>query len=318
MQTTAVVVTYDPPADFPDHLGLWLSQIDKLILVDNGSPPAWREQMRRLVQEKYNDSVEFILNPANLGIAAALNQGFARLMEQGHGLTFVFDQDSLPGAGMVAEMLDIYEDRSKRGRVAIVAPNVEIPAARTGSSFLIPWGRFLFRRARCTDERVLENVSIVIASGALYDLEAYRQIGRFREDFFIDYVDTEYCLRARRRGYEVVVACKASLYHQLGSQREGHFGLLTMHPTFHSALRWYFISRNRVPMLLQYGVRFPHWFFYELVVNTYGLVRLVLFEDHKVAKVRAIILGTWDGLANRLGPISLARQTVLAPAGQNG
>lgn len=318
MQTTAVVVTYNPPSDFSDHLGLWLSQIDKLILVDNGSPPAWREQMRRLVQEKHNDSVEFILNPANLGIAAALNQGFERLTEQGHGLTFVFDQDSLPAAGMVAEMLDVYEDRSKRGRIAIVAPSVEIPAARTGSSFLIPWGRFLFRRARCTHERVLENVSIVISSGALYDLEAFRQIGRFREDFFIDYVDTEYCLRARQRGYEVVVACKASLYHQLGGQREGHFGPLTMHPTFHPPLRWYFISRNRIPMILKYGVRFPHWFFYELVVNTYGLLRLVLFEDHKIAKVLAIMLGTWDGLANRLGPIPLARQTVLASAGQNG
>ncbi len=315
MKPTAVVVTYLPPPDFSDHLDTWVSQVDKLVVVDNGSPSQWQQEFSRLIRSKYN-TVEFISNEENLGIAASLNQGFARLIEEGHGSAFVFDQDSVPAPGMIAEILDVYTDCLGRGRVAIVAPQVEIPSAKAVASFLIPQGRFLFRRVRCDDRKALEHVSIVISSGALYDLDAYQQIGRFRDDFFIDYVDTEYCLRAQQQGYEVVVACRALLRHELGNQQERRFGPLTMHPTFHSPLRWYFISRNRIQVMLQYALRFPHWLLYELVVNTYGLVRLVLFEDRKIAKMRAILLGTWDGLAKRMGPISPARQSVLAATGE--
>ncbi len=310
MKTTAVVVTFNPPHEFLDHIGVWLSQVDELMIVDDGSSPAWQKDVGGLIQSRY-PNVEFIANGSNRGIAASLNQGFARLLEKDQPLTFVFDQDSTPAPGMVAEMLSVYEAHPRRDRLAIVAPHVAVSSASTSSSFLIPRGRFFFRRVRCTDQALLEDVSIVISSGALYDLQAYCKIGAFREDFFIDYVDTEYCLRARQLGYEIVVACAASLNHELGNQREARFGPLTMHPTFHSPVRWYYISRNRIPMIWRYVWRFPYWFFYELVVNTYGLVRLILFEDHKGRKVLAMVLGTWDGLRNRLGPISKGRRALL-------
>ncbi len=308
MKTTAVVVTFNPPPEFWDHIGIWLSQVDELIIVDDGSLPDWQKEACALIQAQYGN-VEFIANPANRGIAARLNQGFARQLEEGRTFTFVFDQDSLPAPGMVAEMLDVYQ--AQRSPIAIVAPHVVVPSASVSSSFLVSRGRFLFRRVRCTDQTLLDDVSIVISSGALYDLQAYCQIGPFREDFFIDYVDTEYCLRARQLGYKLVVACKASLTHQLGNQREARFGPLTMHPTFHSPLRWYYISRNRVPMMRRYAWRFPHWFFYELLVNLYGLARLVLFEDRKSRKALAMILGMWDGLGSRMGPVSTERRALL-------
>lgn len=311
MKTTAVVVTYNPPAEFADHLDAWMSQVDQLVVVDNGSAPAWRDDVRRLTQTRLA-GVEFIWNETNLGIAASLNRGFARLMDQGHELAFVFDQDSRPSPGMVAEMLQVYDRHPDRSRVAIVAPNIDIPSSNNSLSFLQPYGPFLFRRVRCTDQRTLEGISVVITSGALYNLRAYSQIGPFREDLFIDYVDTEYCLRARQHGYNLVVACHARLQHRFGNQRERRFGPITMHPSFHSPLRWYYISRNRVPVTRTYALRFPHWFLYEFVLNMYGLVRLVLFEDRKADKFLAMLLGAWDGLLNRLGPISDGRRSLFA------
>ena len=311
MKTAAVVVTYDPPAQFADHLGVWLSQVDQLLVVDNGSAAAWRDEACEVV-ERRQMNVEFLWNEANLGIAASLNRGFARLMEQGLESVCVFDQDSRPSPGMVPEMLRVYERHPERSRLAMVAPNIDIPSSNNSLSFLQPYGPFLYRRVRCTDQDTLENISTVITSGALYDLHAYRQIGPFREDFFIDYVDTEYCLRARRRGYNIVVACRARLQHHFGNQTERRFGSITMHPSFHPPLRWYYISRNRIPVTRMYAWRFPHWFLYEFVLNLYGLVRLALFEDRKAEKLLAMLLGTWDGLVNRLGPASPARQAALA------
>ena len=62
-----------------------------------------------------------------------------------------------------------------------------------------------------------------------------------------------------------------------------------------------------MPMFRLYAWQFPYWFSYELIVNSYGLVRLLFFEDQKVEKLKALILGTFDGLHQRMGPISNSR-----------
>ncbi len=312
--TLGVVVTYNPPAGFPDSVDALLSQVDELLVVDNGSSGECRERAFTGPRAMYTN-IEFILNDRNLGIARALNQGFDRAIERGFESAFVFDDDSLPAPGMVSELLDVYSGHPERDRIAVVAPNVSVPSAGADLRVVRARGRLLYERVPCRGQRSLEDVSIVISSGALYDLRAYRQIGPFREDFFIDYVDTEYCLRAKHCGYSVLVACRALLIHQLGKQRAARLGPLTMHPLFHSPLRWYYMARNRIPMIRLYALRWPHWLLYDLVINMNGLVRLVLFEDQKWAKLVAMLLGTWDGLSGRLGPVPQNREAAIARAG---
>ncbi len=314
--TLAIVVTFNPSAGFAESVDTLMLQVDHLLIVDNGSSPECRQSAFSRPRAKYTN-IEFIFNESNLGIAAALNQGFTRAIERGFEAAFVFDDDSLPASGMVADVLEVYEGHPDRSGIAIVAPDVSVPSAAVKARFLRPRGRFLYQRIPCTDSRTLENVSTVISSGALFNLQVYQQLGPVREDFFIDYVDTEYCLRAVQHGYRIVVACQALLIHQLGNQKEARFGPLTMHPLFHSPLRWYYISRNRVPMMSMYALRWPHWFLYELVINAYGLVRLVLFEDQKLAKAIAMLFGTLDGLAGRMGPISPKRQGAISGAKAN-
>jgi rhamnosyltransferase len=76
------------------------------------------------------------------------------------------------------------------------------------------------------------------------------------------------------------------------------------YPRFHSSLRWYYLSRNRIPMLKMYAVRFPYWFIYEVFNFVYGFLRMLLLEDQRREKVAAFFRGTWDGLRGRLGAVS--------------
>ena len=108
---------------------------------------------------------------------------------------------------------------------------IEDHIAGIPASYLRPRGRYLYRRTTYTNQ-ILEDVSIVITSGALYNLKAYPKIDPFRDDFFIDYVDIEYCLRAKQNGYNIVVNCNARLYHRLGNQQTRMAGPFTMHPPF--------------------------------------------------------------------------------------
>ena len=54
-------------------------------------------------------------------------------------------------------------------------------------------------------------------------------------------------------------------------------------------------------MLRTFALRFPHWLTYEIVAALFMLLRLLTPEDQKLAKLSAIIRGTWDGLSGRMG-----------------
>ena len=61
------------------------------------------------------------------------------------------------------------------------------------------------------------------------------------------------------------------------------------------------MSRNRIPMIRGYALRFPHWFTYEIVATAYILLRMLITEDQRLEKLKAFWRGTLDGLRGRMG-----------------
>ena len=294
-----LIVTFNPSSDFFDQLDTFYTQLEQIVVIDNGSDPDVCSQLNWEVKRR-ESSLTVIFNETNFGVATALNQGFGWALEHGYRHIVAFDQDSLPAPGMIPAMLDVFSTYATDGYLGVVAPVIEDIRVGKRARFLRPNRAFFFEWVDCQG-RVLENVSTVITSGALYDLETYQKIGPFKDDFFIDYVDTEYCLRARQHGYKIVVACDAHLDHRLGERQKRELLGYNHFPTFHSPVRWYYISRNRIPMLRQYAIRFPHWLLYEIVASLYTLARMLLFERQRISKLRAIFLGTIDGIRGRMG-----------------
>lgn len=306
----ALIITHNPTQDLKYHLDMLYKQFDQIMLVDNASKSETRNLIIQQTQLR-DTKLKAILNDYNCGVATALNQGFTLAMKLGYDHIIALDQDSIPAPGMIEEMLSVYETYPEPDNLAVIAPKIEDLSAGIITRYLRPKGGFFFERKGCT-EQVLEDVSIAITSGSLYNLKIYQKVGPFRDDFFIDYVDTEYCLRTKRRGYDIIVACNARLLHKLGNQQKIQIGMLEVRPTFHSATRWYYISRNRIPMFRAYGFHFPHWLLYEFVIDSYGFLRMLLFEDHKMEKILAVLLGCVDGLLGRLGEIPASREALLA------
>lgn len=305
-----LVVTFNPSPDFFSNLNILCGQLDRVILVDNGSKPEIHHLLEREALNR-KTSLVVLFNGFNLGIATALNQGFQWAIEQGYEHIVAFDQDSLPTPGMVEELLRVYNTHANRDRVAIVAPYVGDPSTGIDTRYLRARGRFFFERVYCTGD-VIDDVSIIITSGSLNNLNVYKKIGFFRNDFFVDYVDTEYCLRAMECGYKIVVACKARLQHRLGNQQMKRMGPLTLRPTHHSPLRWYYISRNRICMYRDYIFKFPHWALYDLIVANYAFLKMLLLEDQKIRKIQALFLGTLDGILHHTGPIPVSRMALIS------
>lgn len=299
----AVVVTYQPDACLSGRLSLVAEQVKQVIVIDNGSSPELMLQLEPLVAAK---TVELVANESNLGIAAALNRGLDIASKRGFKWALTLDQDSVPDAAMVSRLRSSLASYSRPERVAIVGPTIVLPGLPEKRRHW-SWVRahpalpVLFQRVRCSGgDR--DDVSFTISSGALTSLDIYHRVGGFREEYFIDFVDTDYCLRTKAAGFHILLSADAVLSHNLGAMREVDVTGIRMRARFHDATRLYYQYRNRLPTLRRYGTTFPHWLLYEVLSSLVNLLRIVLFENDRRAKLRACSVGTWHGLIGRMGP----------------
>jgi rhamnosyltransferase len=294
-----IIVTFNPDEKLHMRIDALLQQVAEVVIIDNGSTM----ESIHMLKAVSHDNLEIHFNERNEGIASALNSGILRSKALGFNWALTVDDDSWPKPGMVESLCKTYRSMKNQAQIAIIAPNLHDPNIDKWAPFLRPRFGFFYKRTYCVDEN-LEDVTTVISSGTLLSIPIWGRIGGFREDFFIDYVDTEYCLRALSNGYKIVVACSARLDHRLGDRRKTQLGPFIIYPTFHSPDRWYYLGRNRIPMFRAYGHLFPHWLLYDFIAGLYGLSRMLLFEDAKREKLSAFLRGICHGLQGRMGKMS--------------
>jgi rhamnosyltransferase len=279
------VVTYFPDASLADRFSALVKLLPKWLIVDNASPEAARQQLRVLA----SGSVELIENPENLGVATALNQAARRALALGFDWLLTFDQDSEPASGLLDGLIDAYRSDEGHERIGILGSNFWVPG--TGLPFFDCGGSKAKTLAQPT----------VITSGSLVSLRAFSQIGPFRDDLFIDGVDSEFCLRLRAHGFRVAATCEPLMRHSLGELRIHRVLWKQPRITHHSALRRYYMTRNAIVIAKEYGRREREWVGISIKVIVVGLLGAVLFETNKIRKVGATLLGMLDALRGRMG-----------------
>ncbi len=281
----AVCVTYHPNDSLPERLARIQRQVAHLVVVDNGSSAAAVRMLGKMAQD---DHVTLILCKENLGIARGLNLGIEYAIKNGYDFAVLLDQDTCVNDDLVSVLTRIYQSHAHKNRLAVVG------AGYAGAQ----------PAPRCPDDSELacEEVEAVITSGSLLCLENFEHIGRFREEFFIDYVDNEYCARARSKGYLVLRARRALMVHVIGAPSRHRFLWMTKYTRNHSADRLYYQIRNDTIMLREYGnFRAGSWSLKSLGRAFRRCKRVIMFEQHKASKVFAVLQGWCDGVRGRLG-----------------
>ncbi|PTB30328.1 glycosyltransferase family 2 protein [Paraburkholderia caribensis] len=284
-----VVVFYRPNAACVQRANR-LADIGPVVVVDN-------------TETKFNASgiglderIVYVSNGSNLGIATAINQGVDRLLEAGCASALVFDQDSEPSKHLL-EHLPVVLAAELRcdAKVALVGPAYE-DARLGGVAPFVRFGYLKLRRVAPTGTRPL-NVDFLITSGSCINLAVWKNIGPMEDDLFIDFVDLEWCVRARSRGYKLLGVPTLRLAHELGGEPVRIFG--RPYPT-HSPLRHYYLFRNAVALIRRDYVPWT-WKSTELVKFPFRLAIYGLFLRPRVGHLRMALTGIWHGLTGRMG-----------------
>jgi rhamnosyltransferase len=298
-RVAAIVVTYFPDHAFPERLERLLAQVARVVIVDNGSNES---TLGWATTYGTRPALTILRNAANFGIATALNQGMQALVGEGYEWVLTSDQDSVLVEGCIAALLATASANPASAPVALVGANRQEAGGHVSAHRWLRPRRAppFFERVTC-DRLGPDGVTLVITSGTLMNVAAFRQLGPFIDDFFIDLVDFEYCLRARKAGYRILVSCAARILHRVGAKTQAQVAGVTLTPTHHSPLRKYYLFRNAVKVICVYGATFPHWLLYQLAALLEILVGIVFLEERKLIKLKACAAGLWDGLLGRMG-----------------
>jgi len=284
----AVVVTYHPDADFGARFQRVASQVAAAVIVDNGSSA---EAVTRLRALAANPGVSLVSHGENLGIARALNTGIRHAQACGCPWALLLDQDTVVDDALVDTLLATYASCPDPARIAAI-----------GARFTDTHARPAETRPLAAGGESWQEVEAVITSGTLLALGPFAVIGPFRDEFFIDYVDIEYCLRARARGYRIIETRQPLMSHTVGAPTSHQVLGREKWTTNHSAERRYYIARNNTVLLREYGTSKGGSWRWKSLVRSFRLCkRIALFERDKLAKISAVGRGWWDGMRGNLG-----------------
>jgi rhamnosyltransferase len=278
----AIVVTYFPASDLLGHLRVIHIQVAKVLIVDNGSSGEAAKLLRSMQSEL---RVEVIHNGRNLGMAAALNQGIKWAEEHGYSWALTLDQDSLVAQDILESMSTVYEEFPNKQKLAVIGSNyidsvLSKPFLNFNPDDSCPW----------------QEVKTTITSGSLISLIAYRMIGPFRDELFIDGVDFEYCLRARSLGFRIIMARKPLMEHSIGAVTRHKLPWKMSSTSNHSPVRRYYMTRNQLLLTREYLWKEPAWAFLTLYRHLKDTILLCLFEKDITRKLRFTAMGALDGL----------------------
>jgi rhamnosyltransferase len=275
MHTIACIVTYEPDIDvLVENVRAVSAQVDGLTVVDNGSSNAGA------IAAALPGGVVLRRLPDNLGLSRAMNIAVRQADDRGADYVLMLDQDSVVTPQLVPRLRGVLAEDDE---LALVGPDIQ--------------DRNLGERPK-GDEVGTERVNACITSGSLLRVDDWRAIGGWDERLFVDFVDFDLCLRLRSAGRGIAIEHGVVLHHAIGQARRVRAGVAWGHGAArleHMAtdVVRYARKHRSAPTELQVV---PNSTTRALALLGWKSLMVVLHEDAKVAKVRAIIRGTVRGL----------------------
>ena len=253
-----------------------LHQVKELFLVDNGS--ANIEQIRVLSSSLSN--VSLFENSENKGIAKALNQICQKGYDSGFQWVITLDQDTICPENLV-EQLYSYANKDEIG---IVCPAVDYEG---------------LDKQKTKEGAETEYTYACMTSSSLTNINAWRKVGGFKEPYFIDFVDNEFCMKLGIHGYKILRVFSCTIKHQLGNSREIRVLGEKLRGTCHNKIRCYYMMRNNVLFIKEYSRHLNTM--KEYIKLLYVAWGEILFSQHKTETIKFLIMGINDGFKGVTG-----------------
>ena len=281
----AVIVSYNNSDKLKKCIESVLHQTDRNVVVDNSN-----EETKEVIRKSsYPDKVYLILNRDNMGLGCALNKGIKYSLDNNFEWTLLLDQDSVLTENMLEEMVFSFNkmSASQQRQTAAIVPVVHDVQSKKEIPSIITT-HFLNKKLELPQKDTF--VHFHITSGSLLKNKIIPDIGFLSEDFFIDYIDYDYCFRIIEAKLKILLSKNAFLMHSMAEH--GYRYIFNFKE--HEPKRLYYQTKNRLIVLLRYGKNFRSFFYEDVFRLTAKFFKILILEKHKVEKIKMMFLGIKD------------------------
>lgn len=266
----AIVVLYNSPQDDFQNILNYVHDVDITIIMDN-SPQSCDNALSSLFSID-NDRVRYHHYPNNLGLCKALNIGIRELADSGCEWTLVMNLDS----SFKTNILDVYKGYLQ---------------THDGSNIAILGPVYDYDRKKAAPYDGTKSVKRIMMSGNLIHIEIFEHLGGYEEQLFVDGLDWEYCLHAKKCGYEIIECGQAVLNHKPAITRQlCLFGKPILKYGIASPQRYYYMGRASIWLFRKYHEP------YDFLEWCYRIVKILLLFPQKKAYLKSYSQGTKEGL----------------------
>jgi len=273
-----VTVLYNADDTVIANIASYIDELNQLYVVDNSeaADQSLIDKLRSL------PNCTYISNNGNQGIANALNVGAKLALDSGATWLLTMDQDSKFESGQFLKLIQFATQLDDK-TTGLVSP---------------------FHKTKISVEPKTEvdEVLTTMTSGNLISLYAWKTIGGFDEDYFIDAVDWDYCLRLTSSNFKVLRLNTVHLNHNLGNATQ-HTSPTGKQITAlnYNKIRRYYITRNKLMIIAKYRKSYSQ-FSKGVVKSLFRDLRHILFyEKDKSSKLAAAGKGIIDFIRGKKG-----------------
>jgi rhamnosyltransferase len=295
-KVSAILVTYNPDMDtLRAAVQAIFPQVADVIVVDNASANFSTDWTDNLIG-KAHDKLQVLPQQENLGIAVAQNIAIEHAIKSDADFVLLLDQDSISTPSLVSELLAVIISTELRFNdlpVAAVGPSIVDRRTSKSYHFITDRNGFPHKLLPEINSQPID-VSVLVASGSLISIKALKDIGVMRSNYFINHVDTEWCLRAKAKGYRLLGVPVAKLEHQFGDIVKQVWFLGFRQVIYHSPLRNYYDIRNTLLML--HDTVIPWSWRLHFIGRILRLGYFMLFAEQRWLRFTLISLGLVHGM----------------------
>lgn len=270
MKILAVVVIYNPDIDLlKQNLDAFRNSVAETILWDN-TPGGSQIEI---------DGLKVYATGKNMGLPYAYNFAYRYAKEHGFTHLMTMDQDSV-WVGFDRYIQQIEE----KNEIAVytVSPN----------------------QSRCSG--VQEEMNHGINSGSVIPLLILDATKGFCDNFFIDVVDVYFQYQVKELGYKIYLVGNCYLKQRFGMPvKKKVFGVMSVSSSNYSPMRLYGITRNYILLFKRFHLAIQHRIYFVKLYFIKTPLKILLIENNKFLKLKALLLGVIDGVLNRKSRINL-------------